>query len=186
GDPAPQTAYADATSVFEVDAIGLINMASRLNHGLDIGGQALGTPTCFHIGAVVNPFAPELDAEWKRLDFKIEAGAEYLLTPPIFDLDAFDAVLPRLQATGVPIIAGVVALESLRQAEFHASEVSGVRLPEALLDRMRQAADPPGAGFAFASEMAGALRERVQGLRISTLHGTPDAAERLLAALAGA
>jgi homocysteine S-methyltransferase len=185
GDPAPQTAYADATSVFEVDAIGLINMASRLNHGLDIGGQALGTPTCFHVGAVVNPFAPELDAEWKRLDFKIEAGAEYLLTPPIFDLDAFDAVLPRLQATGVPIIAGVVALESLRQAEFHASEVSGVRLPEVLLDRMRQAADPPGAGFAFSSEMAGALKERVQGLRISTLHGTPDAAERLLAALAG-
>jgi methionine synthase I (cobalamin-dependent)/5,10-methylenetetrahydrofolate reductase len=186
GDPAPQTAYADATSVFEVDAIGLINMASRLNHGLDIGGQALGAPTQFHIGAAVNPFAPHLDAEWRRLDFKIAAGAEYLLTPPIFDLEAFDAVLPRLQAAGVPIIAGVLALESLRQAEFHASEVGGVRLPDAVLDRMRQAADPPAAGHAFSCEIAAALRTRVQGVRISTLHGSPEAAERLLSALASA
>jgi homocysteine S-methyltransferase len=184
GDPAPQTAYADATSVFEVDAIGLINLASRLNHGLDIGGQSLGTPTEFHIGAAVNPFAPDLDAEWRRLDFKVAAGAEYLLTPPIFDLEAFEAVWPRLKATGIPVIAGVLALESLRQAEFHASEVSGVRLPDAVLDRMRQAADPGAAGHAFSMEVAVALRERVQGLRISTLHGTPDAAERLLGALA--
>jgi homocysteine S-methyltransferase len=186
GDPAPQTAYADATSVFDVDAIGLINMASRLNHGLDIGGQSLGGPTTFLIGAAVNPFSPELDAEWKRLDFKIEAGAEYLLTPPIFDLEAFDKVLPRLQATGVPIIAGVLALESARQAEFHASEVNGVRLPDVILERMRQAADPVAAGLATSLEIAEALRDRVQGLRISTLHGTPDSAERLLGALAKA
>lgn len=184
GDPAPQTAYADATSVFEVDAIGLLNMASRLNRGLDIGGQSLGAPTQFHIGAAVNPFSPDLDAEWRRLDFKIEAGAEYLLTPPIFDLEAFDAVLPRLTATGVPVIAAVVALENARQAEFHASEVSGVRLPDALLERMRQAADPVATGHDFSLTMARALKARVQGLRISTLHGSPEAGERLLSALA--
>ena len=184
GDPAPQTAYADATSVFEVDAIGLLNMASRLNRGLDIGGGSLGTPTEFYIGAAVNPFSPELDAEWRRLDFKIEAGAEYLLTPPIFDLDAFDAVLPRLRAAGVPIIAGVVALESVRQAEFHASEVVGVRLPEALLDQLRSSAEPGAAGHEFSTAIARALRGRVEGLRISTLHGSPEAGEHLLAALA--
>ncbi|MEO6222214.1 MAG: methylenetetrahydrofolate reductase, partial [Vicinamibacterales bacterium] len=183
GDPAPQTAYADATSVFEVDAIGLLNMASSLNRGLDIGGQSHGVATQFHIGAAVNPFSPDLDAEWRRLDFKIEAGAEYLLTPPIFDLDAFDRALPRLQSTGVPIIAGLVALDGVRQAEFHASEVSGVSLPDALLDELRQAVDPAVFAHAWSVATAKALRERVQGLRISTLHGRPEAGEALLTAL---
>jgi homocysteine S-methyltransferase len=183
GDPAPQTAYADATSVFEVDAIGLLNMASSLNRGLDIGGQTHGTPTQFHIGAAVNPFSPDLDAEWRRLDFKIEAGAEYLLTPPIFDLEAFDAALPRLKSTGVPIIAGLVALDSVRQAEFHASEVSGVRLPDALLEQLRQAPDAAELGHDWSAATARALRDRVQGLRISTLHGSPAAGERLLTTL---
>ena len=184
GEPVPQSAFRNATVVFDVDAIGLINMASRLNHGLDIGGQSLGEPTQFLIGAAINPFAADLDREWKRLDFKIEAGAEYLLTPPVFDLDAFDAVLPRLQATGVPVIVGVLALESLRQAEFHASEVSGVAMPEALLTSMGQATDPVGIGHQFSVNMARALRTRVQGIRISTLHGNPDSAERLLRAAA--
>jgi len=184
GDPAPQTAYADATSVFDVDAIGLLNMASSLNRGLDIGGQSLGVPTQFHIGAAVNPFSPDLEAEWRRLDFKIDAGAEYLLTPPIFDLDAFDATWPRLKATGVPIIAGLVAVDSVRQLEFHASEVGGVRLPEALLERMRPSADPVATGHEWSLGMARALRDRVQGVRISTLHGHADAGERLLSALA--
>jgi 5,10-methylenetetrahydrofolate reductase len=183
GDPAPQTAYADATSVFEVDAIGLLNMASSLNRGLDIGGQSLDAPTRFHIGAAVNPFSPDLDAEWRRLDFKIEAGAEYLLTPPIFDLEAFDSALPRLKSAGIPIIAGLVALDSVRQAEFHASEVSGVRLPDALLERLRQAQDPVAVGHEWSVATAKALRDRVQGLRISTLHGGPEAGESLLADL---
>jgi homocysteine S-methyltransferase len=183
GDPAPQTAYADATSGFDVDAIGLLNMASSLNRGLDIGGQSLDVPTQFHIGAAVNPFSIDLEAEWRRLDFKVEAGAEYLLTPPIFDLDAFDAALPRLRSTGIPVIAGLVALDSVRQAEFHASEVSGVELPDELLDRLRQAADPVAMGHEWSTAMAKALRERVQGLRVSTLHGSPDAGQRLLIGL---
>jgi 5,10-methylenetetrahydrofolate reductase len=112
-----------------------------------------------------------------------EAGAEYLLTPPIFDLEAFDAALPRLASAGVPIIAGLVALDSVRQAEFHASEVSGVRMPESLLDELRQAADAAARGHAWSVAMARALRERVQGLRISTLHGRPEAGEVLLTAL---
>lgn len=184
GEPSPQSVYPDSTGGFEVDAIGLINMVSRLNQGLDIGGQSLEGPTRFVIGAAVNPFAVDLASEWKRLDFKVSAGVEFLLTPPIFDLEAFDAVLPRLQATGVPIVAGLLALESVRQAEFHASEVSGVQIPEPLLDGLRQAGDVAAFGHQATVEMARALQTRVQGLRISTLHGSPESAERLLRVLA--
>lgn len=185
GDPAPQTAYADATSIFDVDAIGLINMATRLNHGLDIGGQSLGTPTGFHIGAAVNPFAPNPDSEWRRLEFKVEAGAEYLLTPPIFDLAAFEAVWPRLAATGLPVITAVVAVESARQVEFHASEVTGVRVPEGLIERLRASGDPAADGAAWSLALAQALRPMGAGLRVSALHGAAESAHRLLSRLTG-
>lgn len=184
GDPAPGATYADTTTVSDVDAIGLINMATRLNHGLDIGGQSLGTPTRFHIGAAVNPFAPDLDAEWRRLEFKVEAGAEYLLTPPIFDLDTFDAVLPRLQRTGIPVIAAVVAIDSVRQVEFHASEVTGVRLPDGLLDRLRESGDEAAHGAVMSEALARGLAARVQGVRVSTLHGQVESGHRLLSAVA--
>lgn len=183
GDPAPQSAYADATSVFDVDAIGLINMATRLNHGRDIGGQSIGERTEFHIGAAVNPFAPDQDAEWRRLEFKVEAGAEYLLTPPIFDLAALDRVWPKLEATGLPVITAIVAVESARQVEFHASEVTGVRLPDGMLEMLRASDDEAAAGFAWSLALAEQLRERGRGLRISSLHGAVDTAHRLIGRL---
>jgi homocysteine S-methyltransferase len=183
GHPAPQADYPDATSVFDVDAIGLANMVARLNHGLDVGGQSIGAPTRFHVGVGINPFATNMEAEWRRLDHKVAAGAEFIVTPPILDLRAFGAVLPRLGQTGLPVVAGLVALESLRQAEFLASEVIGVHVPNALLDRLRAAADPAADAMAATIEIAGWLRERVQGLQVTALHGTPETAERLLAAL---
>jgi len=139
GNPTVQGSYADATSVFDVDAIGLTNMALRLNRGLDIGGQPLGAATKFHIGVAVNPFAPDLDAEWRRLDHKIEAGAEFLVTPPILDVGAFEPTIARLRQTGLPVIAGLAALESLRHAEFLASEVVGVRVADDVLARLARA-----------------------------------------------
>jgi methionine synthase / methylenetetrahydrofolate reductase(NADPH) len=181
GNPAPQATYPDATSVFDVDAIGLTNIVVRLNQGRDIADQPLGAPTRFHVGVAVNPFAPNLDAEWRRLDHKVEAGAEFIVTPPILDLAAFDAVLPRLTGTGLPVIAGVAALESLRHAEFLASEVVGVRVAEALLERLRRAADEGAEALSATFEVARALAERVQGLQITTVHGSPQTAERLLA-----
>ncbi len=184
GDPAPQSAYADTTRGFDVDAVGLLNMTARLNHGLDIGGQPLGEPTRFHIGAAVNPFAPNPDSEWRRLEFKVEAGAEYLLTPPIFDLAALDRVWPRLAATGLPIITAVVAVESARQVEFHASEVTGVRLSDGWLDQLRAAADQRAAGLAWAEGMARELRARSAGLRVSSLHGSVESAQALVRAAA--
>ncbi len=180
GTPASRGTYPDATSVFDVDAIGLVNMASRLNHGLDIGGQPLGSPTAFHVGVAVNPFPPDPEAEWRRLAHKVEAGAEFLVTPPIFDLEAFEAVLPRLQATGLPVIAGLAALEGLRHAEFLASEVPGVRVPSAVLNRLRRGYDEGTEARTLTLELAAWLRSRVAGIQVTTFHGSAATAERLL------
>jgi homocysteine S-methyltransferase len=183
GNPAARASYADATSVFDVDAIGLTNLVSRLNHGLDLGGQPIGAPTRFHIGVAVNPFAFDVDAEWRRLDHKVEAGAEFLVTPPIFDLDAFRAALPRLRSTGLPVVAGLAALEGIRHAEFLKSEVVGVRMPDDVLRRLRAAADDRLEALAIALEIATALRGDANGLQVTSVHGSPRTTEQLLAAL---
>ena len=185
GQPAPQATYADATSVFDVDAIGLTNMVMRLNQGLDIGGRAIGAPARFHVGVGFNLFPPDPDAEWRRLEHKIAAGAEFIVTTPVFDLPGFDAILGRLQEPGVPIIAGLAALESVRQVEFLASEVTGVRVPNAMLARLRSANDEAQEALAVTLELVAALRSRVQGLQVTVLHGSAATAERLLSALAG-
>ena len=185
GQPAPQATYADATSVFDVDAIGLTNMVMRLNQGLDIGGRAIGAPARFHVGVGFNLFPPDPDAEWRRLEHKIAAGAEFIVTTPVFDLPGFDAILGRLQEPGVPIIAGLAALESVRQVEFLASEVTGVRVPNAMLARLRSAKDEAQEALAVTLELVAALRSRVQGLQVTVLHGSAATAERLLSALAG-
>jgi methionine synthase I (cobalamin-dependent)/5,10-methylenetetrahydrofolate reductase len=183
GQPAPEGTYPDATSVFDVDAIGLMNLVARLNRGQDIGGQAIGAPTRFFVGAAVNPFAPDTFAEFRRLTHKVEAGADFMVTPPIFDIEAFDAVLPRLRQAGRPIVASLAALDSLRQAEFFASEVTGARVPDAVFDRLRSAADQAEEGVRLTIELASALAERVDGVQITSVHGSVHAAERVLAAL---
>ena len=186
GNPAAEASIPDATSVFEVDAIGLTNMVSRLNQGLDIGGQRIGAPAQFHVGVAFNPFAPDPDAEWRRLMHKVEAGAEFIVTPPVFDVDAFGAVLDRLTSAGLPVLAGLAAIDGLRHAEFMASEVVGVRIPEATLHRLRsaQGKDEEAEALAVTLEVAEWLRSRVNGLQITWFHGTPGNAERLLTALA--
>jgi homocysteine S-methyltransferase len=183
GQPAPEGTYPDATSVFDVDAIGLVNLVARLNRGQDVAGQAIDAPTRFHIGVAVNPFSPDLDGELRRLDHKVEAGAEFMLTPPIFDVAAFDEVLPRLRKAGIPILGSVAALDSLRQAEFFASEVTGARVPEAALERLRSAADQAGEAMQLSCELADALATRVDGLQVTAHHGSVRAAERVLAAV---
>jgi homocysteine S-methyltransferase len=182
GEPPRQVSYADATTVFDVDAIGLTNMVAQLNRGLDIGGQSIGAPTRFHIGVAVNPFSPTPDTEWRRLEYKVAAGAEFLMTPPILDLEAFDAVLDRLRRSGLPVLAGVVALDSLRQAEFLASEVAGLQMPDRVLERLRAAADPAAEGLAITQAMVAGLRERVQGIHVTGLHGSPKTVDQLLQA----
>jgi homocysteine S-methyltransferase len=179
GDPGRVGDYPDATAVFDVDSIGLTNVVSRLNHGGDIGGQPIGAPTAFHIGVSVNPSASNLDEELRRFEYKVEAGAEFVVTRPIFDLANFERVLRRIESANLPIIAGVFPFESARNAEFIANEVPGARVPEALLERMRRADGQDAAaaeGVAIAREIAAALRHAVRGIQVSTQHGNIDAA----------
>jgi len=181
GDPPRQGSASSST--FEVDAIGLTNMVAQLNRGLDVGGQSIGSPTRFHIGVAVNPFAVSGDAEWRRLEYKVEAGAEFLMTPPILDLGAFDAAAAKLRASGLPIVAGVVALDSLRQAEFLASEVAGLQMPERVLERLRSADDQVAEGLAITREIVDGLRSRVDGIHVTGLHGSATVVQRLLESL---
>ena len=179
GDPGRVGDYPDATAVFDVDSIGLTNVVSRLNHGCDVGGQPIGTPTAFHIGVSVNPAAPNLDQELRRFEYKVEAGAEFVVTRPVFDVKAFDAFLKRIEHAKLPLIAGIFPFESARNAEFMANEVPGIRVPDALLERMRRVDSPDAAiaeGVGIARELAAELRGMVQGVQVSTQSGDVEAA----------
>src|SRR5204863_3120336 len=98
GDPGRVGDYPDATAVFDVDSIGLTNVVSRLNHGCDVGGQPIGAPTRFHIGVSVNPTSPNLDEELRRFEYKVEAGAEFVITRPVYDLRTFESFVRRIEA----------------------------------------------------------------------------------------
>ena len=179
GDPGRVGDYPDATAVFDVDSIGLTNLVTRLNHGSDIGGQAIGAPTAFHVGVSVNPSAANPEDELRRFDYKVDAGAEFIITRPIFDLAGFEPFLTRIEQARLPIIAGLFPFESARNAEFVANEVPGVRVPDVLLDRMRRADGQAAAaaeGIAIAREIASGLRHAVQGVQVSTQSGNVDAA----------
>ena len=183
GEPGRVGDYPDATAVFDVDSIGLTNVVSRLNHGCDVGAQAIGAPTGFHIGVSINPAAHNLDEELRRFEFKVEAGAEFVVTRPIFDVRAFEVLLKRIEGARLPIVAGVFPFESARNAEFMADEVPGVRVPDELIERMRRADGPETAmreGIAIAREIATRLRGAVQGLQLSTQSGDVEAALTVL------
>jgi homocysteine S-methyltransferase len=179
GDPWLIGDYVDATAVFDVDSIGLTNVVSRLNQGSDVGGEPIGAPTAFHIGVSVNPSAANLEEELRRFEYKVEAGAEFVLTRPIFDVAGFERFARRIEFAKLPILAGVFPFESVRNAEFMANEVPGVRVPETLLERMRSAEGRGAAGpegVAIAREIAHALRGGVQGIQVSSTSGSIDAA----------
>jgi homocysteine S-methyltransferase len=175
--------YPDATAVFDVDSIGLTNVVTRLNHGLDIGGQSIGSATAFEVGVQINPGAEDLDSEVRRFAYKVEAGAEFAVTKPVFDVETFERFLRRIQPVPIPVILGLWPFESALNAEFMANEVPGVRVPRTVLDRMRAAgsAEAEAAeGVAIAREIGSALRTRVQGVHIAAPSGSTDAAIQVL------
>jgi homocysteine S-methyltransferase len=183
GDPGRVGDYPDATAVFDVDSIGLTNVVARLNRGCDIGGQPIGAPTAFHIGVSINPAAPNMDQELRRFEYKVEAGAEFVVTRPVFDVRGFEQLLKRIEPAGLPIVAGLFPFESARNAEFMANEVPGVRVPDTLVERMRKADMPSSGaaeGVAIAREIAYELRGAVQGFQVSTQSGDIDAALAVL------
>jgi methionine synthase / methylenetetrahydrofolate reductase (NADH) len=169
GDPRKRGDYSDATLVFDVDSIGLTNVVSRLNHGRDVGGQPIGDPTAFLIGVTANPTSPRLDDEVRRFEYKVQAGAEYAVTTPIYDVDALDEFLRRIDHVRVPIVAAIRPFESVLHAEYLANEVPNLRVPEPLIARMRRAEAAGSAaeeGVLIARELAEAVRSRVQGLQV--------------------
>src|SRR3954468_14518556 len=182
GDPPKMGNYPDATPVFDVDAIGLVNIVRSLNHGLDLGGNPIGTGTGFVIGVGANPGLTDLDEEIRRFEYKVEAGAEYAVTQPVFDLRLLENFLRRIEAFRIPVIAGIWPLVSVRNAEFMKNELR-VSVPDAIFERMAQAANPEAArqeGIAIAREMLWALRDLVQGAQISAPFGKYSAAVDVL------
>jgi homocysteine S-methyltransferase len=174
GDPPKMGPYPDATAVFDIDSIGLTNLVNRLNHGIDPGGNPIGKPTAFVIGVGVNPGAIDLDHELRRFEWKVEAGAEYAITQPVFDVEQLKLFLKSIEHCRIPIIPGVWPLTSYRNAEFLNNEVPGVSVPENVLERMRKAPDGPAAlkeGVRIAQEMLMEVRPYVQGVQVSAPFG---------------
>jgi homocysteine S-methyltransferase len=170
GDPPKLGNYPDATAVFDVDAIGLTNLINRLNHGLDLAGNPIGEPTGFSIGVGVNPGAVNLDEELRRLDWKIEAGAEYMITQPVFDLRILEHFMKRIAHVHIPLVCGIWPLVSYRNAEFMNNEVPGANVPADVLDRMRRTTTKEEGfeeGVRIARETFGRVRAEVAGVQLS-------------------
>jgi homocysteine S-methyltransferase len=186
GDVRPVGDYPDATAVMDVDSIGLVNAASRLNHGLDVGGQSIGSATRFHIGVTVNPGAEDLEGEIRRFEWKVDAGADYVITRPVFDVATFERLRPRLEASGLPVVLSLRPFESVLDAEYLANEAPGVRVPSEMVDRMRRASSVDAAateGVTIATEIGSALRSCVHGVNVIPPLGRFDLGLALLDAL---
>jgi len=187
GDPPKLGPYPQATAVFDVDAIGLVNMLRRLNTGLDLGGAGIGKPTSFSIGVGANPVAEDLEREKTRFRYKVEAGAQWAITQPVFEPEGLFRFLDFTEALdgkgGLPIIAGIWPLKSLRNAEFMANEVPGVRVPPEILARMARwtsAEDQLKEGIAIAQETIARVRPAVRGLQLSAPLGQVELLDTLL------
>ena len=173
GDPPRMGTYPDATAVFDVDAIGLTNIVNNLNHGLDIGGNPTGSQTALLIGVGANPGALNMDEEIRRLEWKAQAGAEYIVTQPVFDLDLLEQFLKRTESIKLPVICGIWPLTSYRNAEFMVNELR-VPVPEYYMERMRKVDNADKArqeGVAIAQEMVSRVRKLVEGVQLSAPFG---------------
>lgn len=188
GDPPKMGPYPDATAVFDIDAIGLTNMANKLNHGLDLGNNPIGKPTAFSLGVGVNPGAVNLDEEIKRFEWKVEAGAEYAITQPVFDTEQLRTFLKKIEHVRIPIVAGIWPLVSFRNAEFLHNEVPGVNVTPEILERMRKASEiskeaARDEGIAIARESLVEVRDVIAGVQVSAPFGNVKYALQVFDAL---
>jgi methionine synthase / methylenetetrahydrofolate reductase(NADPH) len=185
GDPPKLGNYPDATAVFDVDAIGLVNIVRRLNHGLDLGSNPVGVSSGLTIGVAANPGLPDMDTEVRRFAYKVEAGAEYAITQPVFDLRLLEAFLKRIEGFRIPVIAGIWPLTSLRNAEFMKNDLR-VSMPDEIMLRMQKADSPDRAraeGVQIAREMLMAARPMIQGVQVSAPFGRYSCAVEILEAV---
>ncbi len=185
GDPPKIGNYPNVTGVFDVDAVGLTQVTSNLNHGIDIGGSAIDPPCGILIGVGVNPCAVEMERELDRYRRKIEAGAEYAITQPVFDPEAlfrFQDAVSHFPKT-IPIVAGVWPLTSFKNAEFMKNEVPGVEVPDSILERMRKCSsreDGIAMGCEIAREICAVIEGSVSGFQVSAPFGKVELAVDVL------
>ena len=164
GDPPRTGDYANATAVFDVDGVGLIEVLRRMNEGMDATGNGIGEPTSFCVGAALDPGAPDPGREAERFHRKLEAGARWFQTQPVYELDVLDRFLARVGGSPVPVLVGVLPLHSFRHAEFLHNEVPGITIPDGVRARLRAAGDGAlRAGIEMAQELIGEIRARYAG-----------------------
>ncbi|HEY1993616.1 MAG TPA: bifunctional homocysteine S-methyltransferase/methylenetetrahydrofolate reductase [Edaphobacter sp.] len=182
GDPPKLGNYPNATAVFDVDAIGLVNVVHNLNYGLDIGKNSIGESTGFTISVAANPGVQDMDQEVRRFAFKVEAGAEFAITQPVFDLRVLEEFLRRIEGFRIPVIAGIWPLTSLRNAEFMKNDLR-VSMPDDVMARMAAVASPEAGraeGVKIAQEMLAEARPMVQGVQVSAPFGRYSVAADVL------
>ncbi len=169
GDPPKMGNYPDATAVFDVDAIGLVNIVHGLNQGLDIGRNPIGGSAGFTISAAANPGVPDIEHEVRRFAYKVEAGAEFCITQPVFDLRLLEDFLRRIEGFRIPVVAGIWPLTSVRNAEFMKNDLR-LSVPDEIFARMGTASNKEDAlaeGLKIAQEMLASVRGAVQGVQVS-------------------
>ena len=182
GDPPKMGDYPDATAVFDVDAIGLVNIVRNLNSGMDIGDNPIGKGTGFVIGVGANPGLVNIDEEIRRFEYKVEAGADYAVTQPVFDIGLLETFLRRIEHFRIPVLAGIWPLVSVRNAEFMKNELR-VSVPDSIVERMACAPNAESAraeGIQIAREMLNQVRPLVQGAQVSAPLGRYSSAIRVL------
>jgi methionine synthase I (cobalamin-dependent)/5,10-methylenetetrahydrofolate reductase len=180
GDQPRASTNPRVTTVWDVDSVGLIGILKGLNRGADYAGTSIGRPTQFLVAGAVSPNADDLDHELERLRRKLDAGADFLMSQPLFSMEQLDRFLQRTGTLPVPHVLGIVPLESHRQAEFLHHEVPGFQIPEAVRERMRLAGDHGAAeGLDLAEELIEQARSVVAGVYIITSYGRYDAAAAL-------
>lgn len=183
GDPPKLGDYPFSSGVFDVDSIGLVKIQARMNRGVDLGGKPLNAPTRALIGVGADPSAIDLDREYRRLCEKVEAGADFIITQPVFAPEALFAFLDRIEHLKTPLIAGIWPLTSYRNAEFMKNEVPGVVVPDSIMQRMaasRSREEQRDTGIEIARESVEAIRSRVQGIQVSAPFGNVGLALRVL------
>jgi homocysteine S-methyltransferase len=169
GDPPKMGDFPDASAVYDLDSIGILKLAQRLNHGVDPGGKALGATTQFVLATGAEPAALNYERELLRLRQKKAAGAEIVMTQPVYDPRVLERFLDDVAPLGLPVLVGLLPLASYRNAEFLHNEVPGMQVPESVRERMRKAGTGAAArkeGVAIAREMLTAVRSRVAGAYI--------------------
>ena len=185
GDPSVHGPYPAMTEVIDIDSIGLTNVVTGLNQGLDPAGNSIGDPTKFVQGVVANPGALDLEREVTRFRYKVEAGASFVVTQPIFNPESLEEFLDKIHQWKIPVVAGIWPFLNLRNAEFLANEVPGATVPEKIVDRMRKAQisgdeEALNEGVEIAAEMIDAVRPLVQGFHLSAPSRRVDVALRVL------